>query len=60
MNRDQLVQALRQVWRAIPDAVIGRCTNSGLLAYLHMMDIHATETCSLWSNVFTFIMSGPI
>ena len=28
MNRDQLVQTLRQEWRAIPDAVIRRLTNS--------------------------------
>ena len=28
MNRDQLVQALRQEWRAIPDVVIRRLTNS--------------------------------
>ena len=28
--------------------------------YLHMVDIHAIKTCSLWSNVFTFIMSGSV
>ena len=28
MNRDQLVQTLSQEWRAIPDAVIRRLTNS--------------------------------
>ena len=28
--------------------------------YLHMVDIHAIETCSLWSNLFNFVMSGPI
>ena len=28
MNRDRLVQALRQEWRVIPDAVIGRLTTS--------------------------------
>ena len=28
MNRDQLVQALRQEWRAIPDAINRRLTNS--------------------------------
>ena len=28
--------------------------------YLHMVDIHAIETCSLWSDTFTFVMSGPI
>ena len=30
--------------------------------YLHMVDILATETCSLCSNVFTFVMNmnGPI
>ena len=28
--------------------------------YLHMVDIHAIETCSLWSQLFTFVMSGPV
>ena len=28
--------------------------------YLHMVDIYSIETCSLWSNLFTFIMRGPI
>ena len=28
-------------------------------SYLHMVDILAIETCSLWS-IFTFVMSGPI
>ena len=31
MNRDQLVQALRQEWRAIPDDVIRRLTNSDVV-----------------------------
>ena len=25
-----------------------------------IMDIHVIETCSLWSNLFTFVMSGPM
>ena len=28
--------------------------------YLDMVDIHTIETCSLWSNLFTFVISGPI
>ena len=53
MNRDQLVQALRQDWKANSDV-------RSILAYLQMVDIHTIKTCSLWSNLFTFIMSGPI
>ena len=28
--------------------------------YLHMVDIHAIETCSLWSYLSAFVMSDPI
>ena len=51
----QLVQALRQEWRAIPDAIIKHLTNS-VRCWVHAC-ILAIETCSLWSNVFTFVMS---
>ena len=28
--------------------------------YLHMEIIQASDTCSVWSNSFTFVMRGPV
>ena len=64
MNRDQLIQSLRQDWRAIPDTFIRHLTTLSyvvfMLVYLHVVDIHTIETCSFWSNLFNFVISGPI
>ena len=54
MNRDQLVQALRQGWRAIPDAVIRRLTNCPMPGpFLH--------TCTWWTyTLLKHVLCGQI
>ena len=72
-EREQLCAVFRRLYRLVVDLMVwgsicgqqrtyhivigGNLTEH---RYLHMVDIHAIETCSLWSNLFTFVVSGPI
>ena len=60
MNRNQLVQALRQEWRAIPDAVIRRLTNCVRRRVRACILAHGGHTRYSGKTLFTFVMSRPV
>ena len=65
-ERERLRAVFRRLYRLVVD--LWRTANrpychrrkSYHYHYLHMVDIHAIETCSLWLNLLTFVISGPM